>query len=307
MAGRPVIIPKLRMARGTSRQGARRPLGAYWLTCSRRLALFTAAILGTGVLFAAPALATNGPPVIESMSASAGGEIVVGANINPEGLETTYKIWLECPSCDSSEQKAAGLLPAVNETRAVTLVLSGLQPGRYWFAVLARNTAGEASQRSDILEVPASPAPFPNGTAPVEVVRAPYLGEASGQLKAIAEQHAREQAEQHTKEQEAQRAEEGVRLAAEAAERQQREAEKAASAAVQQRARTCIVPSLKGDTLPAADRALAYAHCHLGKVSRPRRHHGTIIVTRQDPRPGETLPAGDGVTLTLGAKRASHQ
>jgi hypothetical protein len=287
------------MSRGTSRHGTCRPLAAYRLTRSRRFALVTAAIFGTGVIFAAPALATTGAPVIESMSASAGGEIVVGANINPEGLETTYEIWLECPSCDPSDQKSAGLLPAVNEARAVTLVLSGLQPGRYWFAVLAHNAAGEASQRSDILEVPASPAPFPVGTAPVGVVRAPYLGEASEQLKAIAEQHAREQ--------EAQRAEEGARLAAETVERQRREAEEAASAPVQQRAQTCIVPSLKGDTLDAADRALADAHCHLHKVARPRRHHGTILVTRQDPRPGERLPTGGGVTLTLGTKRPSHR
>jgi hypothetical protein len=293
------------MSRGTSTPATCRRPSARLLPRSRRLALVTAAILGTSVLFAAPALATNGPPVIESMSASAGGEIAVGADINPDGLETSYEIWLECPSCDPSDQKTAGLLPAVNETRAVTLVLSGLQPGQYWFAVLVRNGAGEASQRSDILEVPASPGSFPNGTAPVGVVRAPYLGEAAGQLKAIAEQHTREQDEQHAKEQEAQRTED--QLAAQAAERQHREAEEAAAAVAQRRARVCVVPSLRGTTLSAAGHALANAHCHLGKVSRPRRHHGMILVTRQDPRPGETLPAGGGVTLTLGAKRASHR
>ncbi len=301
------------MSRGISRPVTRCLPGTRWLPPGR-LALVTAAIFVTGVLFAAPALATGGPPVIESMSASAGGEIVAGANIDPEGLETTYEIWLECASCDPSSQRVSGLLPAVNETRLVTLVLSGLQPGRYWFAVLAHNAAGEASGRSDILEVPASPAPFPNGTAPNEIVRAPDLGEAAGQLKVIAEQRAREQTEQHSREQaekqakeEAQKTEEGVRRAAEAAERQHRETEETAAAVAQQRAHACAVPSLKGDTLAAVVRALAGAHCHLGKVSRPRRYHGTILVTRQDPRPGEMLPAGDAVKITLGVKQASRR
>lgn len=305
MVSRLVIIPKLRMSRGTSRPATRRPPGTHRLPRSRRLVLVAAAILGAGVLFAAPALATTGPPVIKSMSASAGGENVASVNIDPEGLETTYEIWLECSSCDPSDQRAAGSLPAVEEVRSVTLVLSGLQPGHYyWFAVLARNAAGEASQRSDILDASSSPGPFPNGASPVGIILSPTTGAASGQLLAIAE---REQDEKLAKEQEAQKAEEHVRLVAEAAEREYREAAEAAAAVLRQRARACVVPLLRGDTLAAAGRALANAHCRLGKVSRSRRHHETILVTRQDPRPGETLPVGGRVTLTLGARQASRR
>jgi hypothetical protein len=282
---------------------------AYWLSRGRRLALVAAAVIGACGLFAVPALAIDGPPVIESMSASAGGEVTVGADIDPEGLETTYEIWLECDLCDPSDQRASGRLPAVDETRAVTLVSSGLQAGRYWFGVRVVNADGEASRQSESLEVPASPGPFPNGAAPVGVIQAPYLGAGTGELLKIAEQqHSGEQNEQHAKEQEVQTAEERARLADEAAERQRREAAEHAAAAVRMRAhRVCVVPSLRGDTLSAARRALADAHCRLGRVNRPRRHHRTLLVTRQNPRPGKTLPAGSGVMLTLGAEQASHR
>ncbi len=267
--------------------------------------LGAAAILAAGVVFAAPALATTGPPIIESMSAGAGGEVTVGANIDPDGLETTYEIWLECSLCDPAERYASGMLPAVNEVRAVALVLSSLPPGRYGFSVRVYNASGEASRHSEILEVPSSPGSFPTGTAPVGIIEAPYLGASTGQLLAIAEREARERSEREAKEREEKEALERIPLSVVEAERQHRE-EAEAAAVAQRRVAICVVPSLRGDTLSVANHALAKAHCRLGKVSRPRHHHEKIVVTRQDPRPGETLQVRGRVTLTLSAKHASH-
>jgi hypothetical protein len=174
-----------------------------------RLALVLCAILASSfVVSATSALAAEGKaPTIESMGAEIGGEVTVSAHIDPEGFETTYEIKLECGSnepvpCDSLPiQRKEGDLAADYEVHEVSLTLTGLQPGTYWFGVRASNSAGEVSWSSDILKIPPeSPGSFPNGTAPVEVVRAPYLGEASRQLQAIAEQNARERDEQHAKE-----------------------------------------------------------------------------------------------------------
>jgi len=171
-----------------------------------RVALLAA--LGVAVcllIFSSSAIASS-EPMIESMGAGIGGEVTVSAYINPEGLETTYEIKLECGSgepvpCDSiPSQRREGHLAAGYAAQEVSLTLTGLQPGTYWFGVRASNSAGEVSRSSDILEVPESPGSFPNGTAPVEVVRAPYLGEANNQLQAIAEQNARERDEQHARE-----------------------------------------------------------------------------------------------------------
>lgn len=66
-------------------------------------------------------------------------------------------------------------------------------------------------------------------------------------------------------------------------------------------ARECVVPSLVGDSLPKARRALREAHCRLGKISRPRRHeHVLLVVTRQSMRRGRRLEAGADVALTIG-------
>ncbi len=172
------------LSRAKNRSATRLGPGTSLLWRSRRLALVVAAILCAGVLFAPPALA-SGRPIIENLTASAryetmmvgfGGEIAVDANIDPEGLETTYETWPECALCGTNFLYTEGSLPAVDEVRAVTLTLHDLQPGgNYWVSLRVRNAAGEAFQRSDDVVVPESPGSFPDGTAPVEVVRAPYL------------------------------------------------------------------------------------------------------------------------------------
>jgi hypothetical protein len=126
-------------------------------------------VMLAGVLVAFPtplALAAEGnPPAIESMSAGVGSEVTVGAQINPEGLETTYEIRLECRTheplwtCEPipDTQQVEGVLAAGDEGREVSLKLTGLQPGSYWFGVLASNSAGEVFRRSRILDIPPVP------------------------------------------------------------------------------------------------------------------------------------------------------
>jgi hypothetical protein len=264
-----------------------------------RLALAAAAIAALALAPASALAGQSGPPVIESVGSGVGGEVTLSAHINPEGLETSYEIGLECLPCQPGDQWAKGTLPAVEESRTVTLTLTGVQPGRHWFAVRASNTDGEESRRSEALEVPPSPAPFPEGTGGGGIVEAPYLGALSGQMKEIAIHEEEQQAK--AKEQEEQKARE---LAARPASEQEHAEEQPPAAPGQTRLPACRVPALKGDTLTAARRALAKAHCRLGKVQPPRRHREALVVTKQAPGRGKTLPGGAAVAVTLvGAAR----
>jgi hypothetical protein len=66
----------------------------------------------------------------------------------------------------------------------------------------------------------------------------------------------------------------------------------------------CVVPSLKGDSLSKARRALSKAHCKLGKVTTPRgSSRAALVVTHQRTAPGKKLPAGARVDVTLGRER----
>jgi beta-lactam-binding protein with PASTA domain len=128
--------------------------------------------------------------------------------------------------------------------------------------------------------------------------------------KEDAERQARENTERkehETKAAEEKKAEE-ERPQREAAERKQREetreeAERAEKEAKEAAASQCVVPSLKGDTLAAARRALRQAHCKLGRVTPPPRGHGRHVVTRQGLRAGSKHPAGTAVAVTLGPVR----
>lgn len=68
----------------------------------------------------------------------------------------------------------------------------------------------------------------------------------------------------------------------------------------------CKVPKLRGATLRAAKRALAKAHCKLGKVRRPRvRRSGSspaLVVLGSRPSRGAVRAADAKVRLTLGPK-----
>jgi hypothetical protein len=252
------------------------------------------------------------------MEAGAGGEVTVGAEINPEGLETTYEIRLECGPDEPvlpcrpipNSQHTDGRLAAGHEARTVSLTLTGLQPGTYWFGVYASNAAGETFRRSDILDIP----PIPPGACPEGCSsNEPYKPEVPQASLEAAQREAtrifmeaeakRHQAALEHEEQQAKEA--AVRNAAEAADLKQREEEEAEEQAAQAADRVvprCIVPSLKGDTLSTARRVLQKAHCHLGKISQPRRHRGALIVVREIPGHGKKLAGGAAVAVTLGSK-----
>lgn len=65
----------------------------------------------------------------------------------------------------------------------------------------------------------------------------------------------------------------------------------------------CLVPSLKGDMLRAARRALSKAHCKLGRVTEPRALRAKLIVTGQSRPVGARLTDKAPVAVRLGAAR----
>jgi phosphatidylinositol-3-phosphatase len=66
----------------------------------------------------------------------------------------------------------------------------------------------------------------------------------------------------------------------------------------------CIVPRLRGKRLRPAKRALAKAHCSLGRVTkkRVRRQIRKRRVVAQSPAPGSVRPSGTRVSLVLSSR-----
>ncbi len=279
---------------------------------SARWWLVLTAATGLPLLAAVPAAAADEPIISEGTAREVGGEIIVGAQINPEGLETSYEILLECLD-DEPCQVTEGTLPAIDEARAVHLTLTAPQPGAtYLFTVTARNADGKASASwrfqapsPPTQEIP--PGSAPNGSKVTETYTPPehpWANQSGNEAAArtVAEQRTKEQEEQQAKEAAARRAaelkhteEQTQQAQAEAAARQREEAEHPA----------CRVPALKGDTLTAASRALRRAHCRLGAIHRPAHHHGTLYVSAQGAPAGKQLAGGARVMLTLGVKQSA--
>jgi subtilisin family serine protease len=67
--------------------------------------------------------------------------------------------------------------------------------------------------------------------------------------------------------------------------------------------RKCVVPRLKGKTLSKAKSALKHAHCALGKVKKPKKPKGTLVVKSSSPPAGRSLKSGSKVNVTLVRKR----
>lgn len=121
-----------------------------------------------------------------------------------------------------------------------------------------------------------------------------------------ANQSGAEGAARTVKEAEAERAakERQSREESEATERAQREAQTLGDQPAKTAATHCVVPSLKGDSLSKARRALSRTHCRLGKVTIPSGSAGAVlVVTHQRTAPGKKLPTGTRVGVTLGRKR----
>jgi hypothetical protein len=241
-------------------------------------------VLGWGVTAPVRA-ATSGAPIIQPLSVGIGGEVLVGGDINPEGLETVYEIKVECRSeaslgaCEplANAPHIEGVLAAGYEGDEVRLDVTSLQPGSYGFGVLATNAAGKAFQRGQAeIHIPL---PFPvTKITPYKQPEAPWIIESDQRA-----------AERETAEYEA---------AKQAKEQQERAAQAAAQSEPPPLPR-CIVPSLAGHTLAGARSMLAHAHCKLGHVSYPRTRHGRLHISRQSPAHGSRLPAGAKVAVRL--------
>jgi hypothetical protein len=118
--------------------------------------------------------------------------------------------------------------------------------------------------------------------------------------KEAAEREARERAAREAQEREA--AEAKAHEAREANEREarvQREEVERESSASSHPGR-CVVPRLRGESLSAARKALRNAHCTLGKVTRPARRDGQLVVATQSVRAGRNLAWGAPVAVKLG-------
>jgi hypothetical protein len=262
-----------------------------------------------------PAVAATKAPEVGYLAASHVGSTgaTIEVPINPEGGETSYEISLECQNAQENNQDCEpltvgsqsqqGVLLPGYEQQIVTDSVTGLQPGYlYRYGVTATNSAGKEGYVGDGFLTCPSQGPCPSQ---------PYLmGEALWNIEGArreAEEAPRLEAERQAKQKEAE--ERPAKEAAERAtnERNIREAgERAGREAAEREASAhlakCVVPSLKGDSLTQARRALGRAHCRLGKVFGPRRYHGPLVIVRQSVRSGRELPADASVALTL--KRA---
>lgn len=220
--------------------------------------------------------------------------MIVGATINPDGLETDYEIELECgAACGSQPSKKTGSLPATDTGQEVSLALAGLSPGSYWFEVHASNTAGRTSRRASLTVPQPPPGACPSGCRSEEPYKSEIpqwsieLNEAES-AKTVQEYEAKQR--QIAREREEQEAKEKASLPA----------EEPASPAPPV---PCVVPSLRDDTLSAARRALKKARCKLGEVVIRRRGRGVLRVVGQSPAYRAKLASGAPVTVTLGAVR----
>lgn len=261
----------------------------------------------------APALAAEAPTIVNAWA----GELTehsaaLTASVNPQGSETAVEFWLECqqatPGRGGCEPVTGGrhtlvaYVPLGSSAVTAKVEMTGLQAGYdYAFRIAAANAAGRTEERpqitftTDPLGACDKGCPYRTTETLAEI----ESGEAAA-ARTVAEQRALE-----AKEREAREA--AAKAAAEAALRKQREEEVAAALREPPPATPtsrCVVPRLKGDTLPGARRALGKAHCRLGKVRWPRHRAGSLRVLEQSVAHGQSLVAGSAVAVTLG--RARH-
>lgn len=188
-------------------------------------------------------------------------------------------------------------VPLLSEAQSV-IIEAGKTVAGIDAALRPATTGGEGGPP----EVPSSPGPFPNGTGGTGPVSAPYLGAANEQLIALIIE--REAQRQKVKEQEQRKAEEAAaNYAAEQTALKQTQEGKEAAEREAGKPPACVVPSLKGDTLAVARRALVKAHCRLGRVSHTHRGSALRVIS-QGTQHGKRLPAGASIAVALGSRRA---
>ena len=175
----------------------------------------------------------------------------------------------------------------------MTNTCPGLAPDKsYTWWVLAGNAEGTTESTHLTFTTLFTTLPIPvNGANPFESKIEPWVAEAAAEW-------GRRQVEAA----ELQRRQAREREAREASEREAREKPETESSTASSRAAPCTVPSIHGDSLAAARRALRRARCSLGRVSTPTKHRAHLVVRRQRPRPGRKLAAGSTVAVTLGPR-----
>lgn len=164
--------------------------------------------------------------------------------------------------------------------------------------VLASNLGGIGVARTNALPSIASELPPtesgplpPNGSGP----GAPY----ESKISPGAAQSGSEASQRVVEEFQAQQRKKQEELEAIERAQQEFEAETGKAKAATQH---CVVPSLRGDSLGKAKRALDKAHCRLGKVTSPRgRSTGKLVIIGQRFSPGRKLPGNARVGVNMGS------
>ncbi len=137
-----------------------------------RLALSLSATLVVGLLFSgAQALAAGEAPVIESLSAShiTQDDATVEAQVNPEGLETTYELFMPEDPCNVPMEcirvhvvLAQGSIPATATDESISLDMASkhvsMEGGeQYGVRIIAKNSAGTVEGHYSFRTPPAPP------------------------------------------------------------------------------------------------------------------------------------------------------
>lgn len=226
------------------------------------------------------------------------------AQIDPEGSETTWQIYLECshssapesPPCEplsGGPQLHEGKIAGGAAPEVVQAVVSGLRPGYvYKYTVVAENSLGKEGWEGMEFGTCPSLGSCPKGQSPGlswwTVEDAIRSGEEEPKREAEREAKIRSEEEERTAHERAIR---------EAGERAGEAAERARLA----RSLECVVPKLKGDSLTSARKALRKAHCKLGKIHLSSEHDGRLVVTSQSAGASRRLAKDTAVAVTIGS------
>ena len=248
-----------------------------------------AVLAGGLVLSPAAALAAEGgSPVIGHVATTDVGEhaVKVEAQIDPEGLETSYEVRLVWQQADpkggptnngerpvGGEQSQTGRIAAGSGSQAVSASFTELQWGyTYWYVIAAINSAGKTRGESPYSFGFHISGEFPNGmgTGPPYESEIPVWSEKLSEeesaktLKEYEARHAKELEAQHAKEHQEEEFREAAARSAEAAARELREEQERDKGGLSL-ASTSVVVQRKGRALVNLE-CLGIAGCN-GKLT----------------------------------------
>jgi hypothetical protein len=244
--------------------------------------------------------ATTAPKIVAGSAEVGENEATLKASIQPGGLQTTYKFFLESEGI--VEVVGEGTIAGSKLEAEVSVELKSLKYDHtYVWSVTASNSDG-LSGRGGMFETGSPPPGCPYG-CPVKGPEGPHAPPLEQWNIEGSERAAREAprleaervAKKRHEEEEVAAKERALREAGERAGREAAEREALAPSV------RCIVPRLEGDSLAKARRALQRAHCSLGKV-HTHKHVGALVVTEQSSHAGRRLASEAPVGVTLGPR-----